>query len=83
MDVMLFIFKPLMALNGVINGHRPSPQPTSCRYPLCSLTGTGSNQAYSRFKPTSSEKPGWMAGATYLRQSLHLYVSYALYILIL
>ena len=28
----------LMAFTGVTNAHRPSPQPTACRSPLCSLT---------------------------------------------
>ena len=36
----------LMAFTGVINTHRPTPQPTACRSPTWSLTtATGSNQA--------------------------------------
>ena len=35
----------LMAFIGVTNAHGPSPQPTACRSPICSLiTATGSNQ---------------------------------------
>ena len=36
----------LMAFTGVTNAHGPSPHPTACRSPSCSLTtATGSNQA--------------------------------------
>ena len=38
-----------MAFTGVTNAHGPSPQPTACRSPSCSLTAaTGSNQAQSK-----------------------------------
>ena len=41
------------------NARGPSPQPTACRSPSCSLmTATGSNQAQVRFKPTSPKKYG-------------------------
>ena len=34
-----------MAFTGVTNDHRPSPQPTACRSPSCSLTtATGNNR---------------------------------------
>ena len=39
----------LMAFTGVTNAHGPSPQPTACRSPSCSLTtATGSNHAQSK-----------------------------------
>ena len=38
-----------MAFTGVTNAHGPSPQPTACRSPTCSLTtSTGSNQAQGK-----------------------------------
>ena len=38
-----------MAFTGVTNAHGPSPQPTACRSPTCSLmTATGSNQALGK-----------------------------------
>ena len=40
------LFHTLMAFNGVTNAHGPSPQPTACKSPSCSLTtAKGSNQA--------------------------------------
>ena len=40
-----------MAFTGVANAHGPSPQPTACRSPTCSLmTETGNNKAEDKVK---------------------------------
>ena len=46
---LLSIPPTFMAFTRITNAHGPSPQPTACRSPLCSLTtATGSNQAQSK-----------------------------------
>ena len=80
LNTILFLISPtptLMAFTKVTNAHGPSPQPTVCRSPSCSLTtATGSSRLKARFKPTSPEKSGVDGGAnqvpTYLGQLLHL-----------
>ena len=52
------------SLTGVANAHGPSPQPTACRSPLCSLTTpTWSNQSRARFELTLPKKSEVDGGA--------------------
>ena len=51
-----------MAVTGVTNAHGPSPKPTVCRPPTCSLTtATGSNHATRSLR--------WMEGQSSVNKS--------------
>ena len=79
----LFFISPtptLMAFTGVTNALGPSPQPTACRSPSCSVaTGTWSKPGLRQcLNLPHLRSLGWIGGwtnhvPTYLGQSLHLY----------